>query len=439
MDGNGEVDSGYRRGIMKVTGLVVVAAICLLLAPTCDSASQTIVLQPPSGPIPLELFGMHFHRLATTTPWPTMTIGSWRLLAAYVDWPNLEPTRGKWDFKKLDSYVAMAQMHDVRLLLPLVFSPTWASARPQERSSYSPGNAAAPTDLADWVNYVRTVATRYQGRIHDYEIWNEPNVKTIFSGSVPEMVQLSKIAYETLKQVDPTVTVCSPSATHSDGVRWLDQYLEAGGGKYADVIGFHFYVDPEAPEAMVPLIRQVEQVMAKDGVANKPLWNTETGYMIQNRQSVVKAPSHTSYVVLSESLAVSYVARSYIIAWASGVSRFYWYSWDNWNLGLVDRDGRTLKLPAIAYGQLEKWLVGATMTSCGSDAQATWTCAITRRGGYHGWIIWNPSATEHLFASKLPVSWRVAEDHDLLGHESHVASGATVQISIMPHLFDSGN
>jgi hypothetical protein len=53
--------------------------------------------------------------------------------------------------------------------------------------------------LADWKEYVRMVATRYKGVIHHYEIWNEPNVRTDFSGSVAVMLQLSQAAYDVLK------------------------------------------------------------------------------------------------------------------------------------------------------------------------------------------------------------------------------------------------
>jgi hypothetical protein len=415
--------------------LLVFFSFCFLQSPA--SAQKPIApLRPPDSPIPLQYFGMHFHRLASTTPWPeNVQLGGWRLLDAYVHWPNLEPTRDKWDFEKLDLYVKLAEQHHVTLMLPLVFTPQWASARPNEPSSFVPGNAGEPKDMADWQNYVRTVATRYKGRIHEYEVWNEPNLKEYYTGSIPQLVEMARIAFTTLKEIDPSVTVCSPSPTAMYGVDWLDRYLKAGGRSYADVIGYHFYVNPNAPETMVPLIREVQEVMERNGVSNKPLWDTETGWAIQNKQSLVRAASGTGFnsVVLSEELASSYLARSYVLSWASGVSRFYWYSWDNKIMGLTEEDGKTIKLPAQAYREVENWLIGARMTSCRSDEAGTWVCEIARNKGYRGWIVWNPNRPVEF---RVPADWHVRNARELVGGTQNLGKDQRIQIGPTPLLLE---
>jgi hypothetical protein len=324
------------------------------------------------------------------------------------------------------------------VVFPIALSPTWASARPTEKSGYSPGNAAEPTDLNDWRNYVRTVATRYKGRVHVYEVWNEPNLKSFYSGSLTQLVQLASVAYQTLKEIDPAIIVCSPAFTGPSGIPMFEQYLKAGGAKYADVIGYHFYVNPAPPEEMVAFIQQVKEVMVRNGVGNRPLWNTESGWAIQNAQSVVKPAPGKGYnsVVLPQDGAASYLARAYILSWASGVSRFYWYSWDHGDMGLVDHDGKTLKSPAIAYGEIQKWLIGARMDSCAADTAETWTCTISRDGRYHGWIVWNPDG-RRTFKLSVPSQWNVVRIRDLLGHMSSLAPGASVEVSIMPHLLEA--
>lgn len=422
--------------------VILLCCVSLAAAVAREEAApeaSPVRLQPTGNAIPKVFFGMHIHRLATTTPWPGVSFGSWRLWDAYTAWPNLEPQKGTWEFAALDKYVATAEQNHVEIFLPLGLSPGWASSRPGEKSGYAPGNAAPPADLNDWKNYVRTVATHYQGHIHAYEIWNEPNLKNFYTGSIPELVQLACTAYQTLKQVDPPVMVISPPFTGASGLNLFDQYLKAGGTKCADAIGYHLYVNPAPPEEMVPLIEQVKQIMRNDGVGNKPLWNTESGWAIQNTQSEVKPAPGNGFnsVVLSEDLAAAYVARAYILAWASGVSRFYWYAWDDGVMGLVDHDGKTLKSPAIAYGELEKWLVDATMDSCTTDAAGTWTCAISRSGGYHGWIMWNPTATRQLVKFPIPASWHVNRVTDLLGHMANLAPGSTFEVSVMPHLLET--
>jgi|ERR1700674_46132 len=383
---------------------VFFGSLCVL-----QEAGTTISLHPPTVSIPTSLFGMHIHHMlrgaAQPTPWPAIPFGTWRLWDAYAAWPWVEPEKGKWDFANLDKYVSQAEQNRIDVLLPLGLSPTWASARPTEKSGYSPGYAAEPRDLNDWRNYVRTIATRYKGRVHAYEMWNEPNLKNFYTGSLTQLMQLVSVAYETLKEIDPAIIVCSPAFTAAGGIPMFEQYMMAGGTRYADVIGYHLYVSPGLPEEMVGLIQQVREIMTRNGAANKPLWNTETGWAIQNKQSVVKQ-------ALSPDEAASYLARSFVLSWASGVSRFYWYSWDNFNMGLVDHDGKTLKSPAIAYGEIQKWLIGARMDSCDTDANGTWTCAISRDGGYRGWIVWNPTRTLNLTP---PGSWKVKQVRDLAG------------------------
>jgi hypothetical protein len=391
-----------KRKSMLAGSIVLVAITGLHIAAiTSTPASAQIRLNPTGNPIPPKFFGMHIHRAATTTPWPPTPFGSWRLWDAGVAWPALEPEKDKWNFANADKYVSMADEHHVGILLTLGLTPSWASARPEEKSGYSPGNAAEPKNMSDWQNFVRTVAIRYKGRIHEYEIWNEPNLKDFYTGSVPELVEMARIACTTLKEIDPTNLVISPSFTDMRGVSWLDQYLQAGGGKYADVIGYHFYVISAPPEELVPLLQQVEAVMSKHGVRNKQLWDTELGW---------SAPKPFP----SEELAASYVARAYVLHWAMGVSRFYWYSWDNqkYSLQMTQQDDKTLKPAAVAYSEVQKWLVGAKMLSCESNSDGTWVAELSRQGNYHGWVVWNPTRTVNFTP---PSSWNVKNVRDLAG------------------------
>jgi hypothetical protein len=299
-------------------------------------------------------------------------------------------------------------------MLPLGLSPKWASSRPEEKSAYRPGNAAPPANLDDWREYVRTVGTRYKGRIHKYEIWNEPNLKSFYSGSIEEMLELARVAHATLKEIDPSIVICSPSATGIHGTQWVDSYLEAGGGKYADAIGYHFYVSPKSPETMVPLMEQIRNLMNRHGIGDKPLWNTETGWAIENHQSTVQLSGGTSFnqTVLSTDHASDYLARAYVLSWAAGVSRLYWYAWDNGTMGLTEADGKTIKEPALAFEAIQNWLVGARMISCASDAGGTWTCEIARDRSYRGWIVWNPDRSVQF---PVPGAWSAGRVRELSG------------------------
>jgi hypothetical protein len=73
--------------------------------------------------------------------------------------------------------------------------------------------------------------------------------------------------------------------------------------------------------------------------------------------------------------AAAFLARSYIVTWAAGVQRFYWYAWDNWSLAIVTYKEAERQVTPVgnAYNVIQRWLVGATMVSCAESPDHTWT------------------------------------------------------------------
>ncbi len=138
--------------------------------------ADPIGLTPPLAAVPRTFFGMHIHFAAWNTPWPKVPFATWRLWDSSVMWSEIQPQRGVYSWDLLDSLVNLAEKHGVEPALTLGMTPTWASARPSDGSDYGPQTSAAePANMQDWVDYVTAVATRYKGRIHCYEMWNEPN------------------------------------------------------------------------------------------------------------------------------------------------------------------------------------------------------------------------------------------------------------------------
>lgn len=408
----------------------ILFAVGMLTAFTIASSSQN--LQPNSDAIPASLFGMHIHHAATTsfynaaklTPWPTAPFKTWRLWDAAVAWPNLEPRAGEWNFETLDQAVALAEKHNVEILLTLGQSPAWASSRPTDTSPYAPGWPAEPSRIEDWRRYVHTVATRYRGRIKQYEIWNEPNLESFYTGNVDQMIALTQEAYQVLKAVDSSITVVSPSPTGGDsGSLWLKEFFSKGGGNYVDVIGYHFYVTPDPPERMVPLIREVRAIASDYGLYQKPLWNTEAGWADPKP--------------FPDELAAAYVARSYILNWATGVSRFYWYAWDNdwWiSLFMVKPDQETLTPAGIAYREIQKWLEGAQMTHCNTNFEKTWICQLVRNNDYTAWIVWN---SDRQLSFPVSRAWGVQQLRDLAGNAVDVSKLDSIEIGPVPLLLEN--
>jgi len=396
--------------------------------------AQTNVLTPPQTPIPATFFGMHASHfidpnrtaapgIAPITPWPQVPMPSWRLWDVRVTWSDLEPAKGQWKFDVLDQTLKLARVHHTDVQLTFGFTPQWTASRPTEASLYHPGGASEPMKISDWDDYVRTVATHCKGQVHIYEIWNEPNLPRYWSGTVGQMVEMTHHAHDIIKSIDPTALIVSPSPFSPNGIPWLSEFLKAGGGRYVDIIGYHCYVFPSPPEAMIRLIMQIKTVMRANGIEQKPLWDTEAGW-------ARPAPFP------SEELGAAYLARAYIVNWADGIGRFYWYSWDahGWvSLFTTTNDSFGLTPAGKAYGVIQQWLVGATMQQCSSDADQTWTCQLSRSKKPFR-IVWNVKGASTFTP---PPSWHVKTITPLL-EKPRSFSGPSVNIGTTPILFNSG-
>jgi hypothetical protein len=378
-------------GFFLKMGALVVSVVALAVGSGQRTSGFSSVAK--DTPIPRTFFGMHIHQAFDKTPWPDVAVPTWRLWDAQVKWPDLEPSKGQWRFDALDKYVAMAEQHNTEILLPLATTPQWASARPDVKSGWQkPGFTAEPGDMNDWRTYVRQVVTRYKGRIFAYEIWNEPNLQQFWIGNTDQLVAMTKDADDIIKGIDPAALLVSPSATTGRGIPWLADFLSKGGGRYVDVIGYHFYVFPHPPETMLPLIEKVKQTMRDNGVEDKPIWDTELGWA---------EPKPFP----SDELAAAYLARSFILSWAAGIQRVYWYAWDNhsWvSIETTGTDNKTVRPAGQAYGTIQKWLLGASMGSCNEYAGQIWTCQL-HRGDESQWIVWTLDNVGKIFP--VPGSW----------------------------------
>jgi Beta-galactosidase len=344
---------------------------------------------------------MHIHRALHPNAedderaWPKVRFGAWRLWDAGVAWLDLEPKKDEWHFEKLDRYVALAERHGVKVLLTLGQTPQWASARSNEAGPYGKGCAAEPGNITDWENYVRVLVTRYKGRIEAYELWNEPDFSQIpprgfYSGTPEKMVELARVAYRVIKRIDPRAIVASPAVVAE--IERLEPYFRAGGHHYADVLAAHFYVLP--PERLLPSIQKFKSLMAKYGLQAKELWNTESGFLIDNPEQIVK-PSMTSGVfskVLSRKEAAANIAQFLILSKANGISRTYWYAWDNFDMGLAKDDSGMPNAAGLAYDRIVSWIDNAKSLQCNLSAASIQVCNLDR-GDMVSRILWSIKGT----------------------------------------------
>ena len=361
------------------------------------------------NPIPALFFGQHINKWGNYSQWPSLL--NFRVLRLWdtgTRWMDIEPSKGDWNWNRLDYYVDSALRNNNAIVYTLGMTPRWASTNSL--------NTAPPEDINDWRSYVRSVALRYKGKIKYWELWNETDYKGFYTGTVDQMYQLTVAAQQEIKAVDPTNIILAPNIT-TNGIGWLDKFLALGGGEYVDIISWHRYTT-YLPEADLPLLNSVKSVMAQRGV-NKPIWNTEG--------ATVGIPANPEQ-------AKGAIARNYIMLWSWGVENYDWYGWDL-DLGnpLSQSDWTTPTASGTAYQQTALWLTGSKMMSKHRNSNGTWIITILESNGKQAYIVWNETSVSQF---GIPIGWFPRTKRDLNGTSSAISGANSVSIGPSPILLE---
>jgi hypothetical protein len=374
-----------------------------------------------TGTVKAQFFGLVVKAAVTE---PAVAMGSRRLWDSGVTWAALEPAAGSYEWTTLDVEVATAEAQGAQVMLTLGMTPAWASSQPGLGSSYGPGATAMPANLADWDAYVTAVATRYQGRIAAYEVWNAPENAAYWSGAPAQMgTDMALLAVHAAADVhgaDSAALVVSP-ALSADG--WA-AFASAGGGAAVDVVGTSLdgmnAGAAQAPEAMPATLQSLRAAIAGTSADGKPVWNEQAAWVLPQSGSPQSGVQGGATV----DLQAAYVARALVLNAGFGVARMHWYAWDDTTAGVLalsDAEGQPTAAGA-AYSTVEGWLNGAQMNGCSSSAAGVWTCQLVSSGATE-WIVWAPGGA--VASSSLGASTMT----DLSGNVSTVSGNVTVGVS----------
>jgi hypothetical protein len=405
--------------LVMLAGAVLVLRSISASAPFMSASNEDF--RPAASTIPRTLFGLNINQAALKKdPWPTIPFGSLRLWDSGTAWSQLNPAKGKYDWQPLDKWFELVAQHDNHvedILYTFGRTPRFASSTPDDEScGYSkwsgPGQCGPPTDvkpdgsgtdqyfkdfvtaIADHNKNSRTVHIKY------WELWNEPYGHSFWAGTVPQLVRMARDAASILKSVDPDAVIVAPCLGINvprghKWLQWYDEYLAGGGGEMADVISFHGYLhfggrQPGA-QAFIEYYKQFREIVAKHGLASKPVWDTEGSW----------GPARINHFE-DEDQQAAFIAQFYLLQWSYGVQRFYWYAYDGGEIGALwvpdnSPQGRLTKA-GQAFAKAQEWLVGATMTEPCAPNGSTFTCNLTRNG-HTAQIVWN-SDGEKSYAPK---------------------------------------
>ena len=245
-----------------------------------------------------------------------------------------------WD--KYDHIVSLVEAYDLQLLVRLSNPPDWVHADP------AIGDKAPPDNLQDYLDYVRAVAERYQGRIHYYQVWNEPNIYPEWGNQAPDPVAYTAMlcqAYDLLKQIDPSNVVMSGPLAPTNALGGVDlndfvflqRMFDNGAGECFDILSMQGYglnsgaTDRRMRPQHVNFARNVyiRDLMVRNGFAHKPIWMSEAAWNPVPEPSVnPNIDGRYNYGQVTEEQAARYMVTAYERMqreWNWTGVMFYWY------------------------------------------------------------------------------------------------------------------
>ena len=205
-----------------------------------------------------------------------------RYVRLQAGWAKCEQQRGVYDFAWLDHIVDDAVSRGLEPWLELSYgNPVYpGGGTPFLTGGWPRGEEA----VEGWKAWVRETALRYKGKVHQWEIWNEPENGLRRDGRDPEeMVELAYITAKILKEVDPEAPVAAYGigrARRENGAEalltGLARKLRASGEEHLiDAVSYHGYHYVPEEEYFVEA-DSLLRILKKCGW-DVPIWQGECG------------------------------------------------------------------------------------------------------------------------------------------------------------------
>jgi hypothetical protein len=245
-------------------------------------------------------------------------------------WEDMEPRPGEWNFTRADEIVDQVESLGLELVVRLSDAPDWVHPS-NEGHKDEDFIDAPPDDLGQWANYCGTVASRYQGRIAAYQIWNEPNLAREWGNQEPNAalyVEMLGACSQAIREADPDAILISaglsPTGNHDVIAHRDDLYLQAmydmNFQQYVDVVGMHApgYTPPSyGPDdaerdgkgrwATFRHIEDLRKIMIANGDAARQVAILEFGWTLDPGIH----PDYAWFAVPDEATQAQYLVEAY--------------------------------------------------------------------------------------------------------------------------------
>jgi len=435
---------------------------------TQQKAWLTVVLLAATGVCfgqsSAEFFGMHVNNHKDFGFWPEVRFSSIRLHDSGVGWRDVEQSPGKYDWGLFDRQLKRAKEHQVEVFYDFVRTPEFYTSHSQCAQEYRGGGCDAercakyggrnlngcfpPNDLnrdgsgSDEhfkafvnaiVNHVASLNRTEYAAVTIWEIWNEFDREGFWQGTHAQLLRMSKDTRAIIKAKFPEAVVTTPNSTLP---RFLRDYLsQPGAPEAADALSLHSYVGQCDPEE--PLEKRFENYnrLRNDLMPGKPIYITEGSWgKAENCSDPDAQAAFTARYLL---LMMSGIGEH------RGIDRLWWYAYDLPTGRLSEEDTGRILPAGIAYREVYNWVTDGQLVpkSCKHDGGGRWSCALKKKDGSQGLIVWDTDPAHQCSGGKcatvnFAAPGKFKRYRDLSGKSGRLEGPA--QIGAMPILLEEG-
>jgi hypothetical protein len=343
-------------------------------------------------------------------------------------WFRIEKTQGTYDWSGYDRLVAQCHQHGLLLFGNLCHYPKFYDMRTE------PGVAA-------YAAFARAAASRYAGRVDDWQIWNEPNLGYL-GGDAGHYARLLAAAGQAIHQANPKARVLGLNMAFADAL-WAEKVMKLVPNDSFDIACFHPYRNPNAPEdafdwwtldqyvkvfhkelttnyAMVRMsfldqAAELKKVLERFGPA-KPLWVTEMCFN-----------THIHPYGVSELRSADLLVRFHVLALASRqIEKVFWWTlkdggWRQFDaadmVGLARAD-LTPKYAWHAYAFMTRLLEGKRWLRNDAFGPDLYVCVFTDDSRRQDVMVaWSPKPFAYVRVNNTEAGLDL---YDLYGSKRHV-------------------
>jgi len=264
-----------------------------------------------------------------------------------IFWGQVEPARGKIDWKASDGIFQKLQSENTYMLFIVFPYANWDQETCHLDKKYDATfgsekiKVGKPCNMTAYKEFLGKLVERYDGDgkedmpglkvpVKYWEIMNEPEMQggaiggmgeelKFFVGTPEEYFEILKASYETIKETDPEAKVlhAGMAGMEQNFQSFWDPVFSLEAGKYFDIANIHTIGTDEKREDL--FVIKFKNFLKKHNLAEKPIWITE----VQFGRLLEKPSDVERFNVL--------LVRSSVFALALGADKlFYVENWFFW-------------------------------------------------------------------------------------------------------------